>query len=62
MGEFPEPQVRDYGSSESFPRHRAASFIRWNNEMRGLRLGGLSEQVQEYFEEYVPKFCKPPSR
>ncbi len=39
-----------------------AAIIRWNNEMRGLRLGDLSEQVQEYFEEYVPKFCKPPSK
>ena len=39
-----------------------AAIIRWNNEMRGLRLCDLSEQVQEYFEEYVPKFCKPPSK
>ena len=30
--------------------------------MRGLRLCDLSEQVQEYFEEYVAKFCKPPSK
>jgi hypothetical protein len=40
----------------------SAAIIRWNNEMRGLRLCDLSEQVQEYFEEYVPKFCKPPSK
>jgi hypothetical protein len=39
-----------------------AAVIRWNNEMRGLRLCDLSEQVQEYFEEYVPKFCQPPSK
>src|SRR5207248_10504831 len=39
-----------------------AAIIRWNNEMRGLRLCDLSEQVQEYFEEYVPKLCKPPSK
>jgi uncharacterized protein DUF5069 len=38
------------------------AIIRWNNEMRGLRLCDLSEQVQEYFEEYVPTFCKPPSK
>jgi Domain of unknown function (DUF5069) len=38
------------------------TIIRWNNEMRGLRLCDLSEQVQEYFEEYIPKFCKPPSK
>jgi hypothetical protein len=36
--------------------------IRWNNEMRGLRLQDLSEEVQEYFEEYIPQFCHPPSK
>jgi hypothetical protein len=40
----------------------SAAIIRWNNEMRGLRLCDLSQQVQEYFEQYVPKFCKPPSK
>jgi hypothetical protein len=38
------------------------AIIRWNNEMIGLRLCDLSDQVQEYFETYVPKFCKPPSK
>jgi hypothetical protein len=36
--------------------------IMWNNEMRGLRLCDLSEQVQEYFETYVPQFCHPSSK
>lgn len=36
--------------------------IKWNNEMRGLRLQDLPEQVQEYFEEYIPQFCHPPSK
>ena len=36
--------------------------IRWNNEMVGLRLCDLSEQVQEYFDTYIPQFCKPPSK
>ena len=36
--------------------------IRWNNEMAGLRLCDLSEQVQEYFDTYIPQFCKPPSK
>src|SRR4051794_33593738 len=36
--------------------------IKWNNEMIGLRLCDLAEGVQEYFEEYIPKFCKPESK
>jgi len=30
--------------------------------MIGLRLCDLSEGTQEYFETYVPKFCRPPSK
>lgn len=40
----------------------AKEIIRWNNEMRGLRLCDLSPEVQEYFETYIPQFCKPPSK
>ena len=36
--------------------------IRWNNEMVGLRICDLPDQVQEYFETYIPQFCKPPSK
>ena len=36
--------------------------ILWNNEMVGLRLCDLSPGVQEYLEEYIPKFCKPTSK
>ena len=36
--------------------------IRWNNEMVGLRLTDLSEGTQEYLADYIPKFCKPPSK
>ena len=36
--------------------------IRWNNEMAGLRLCDLPEQVQEYFDTYIPQFCKPLSK
>ena len=36
--------------------------IRWNNEMAGLRLCDLPSQVQEYFDTYIPQFCKPPSK
>ena len=38
------------------------AIIKWNNEMRCLRLNELSEQVQEYFETYIPQFCHPPSK
>ena len=40
----------------------AKAVIKWNNEMRGLRLCDLPEQVQEYFETYIPQFCHPPSK
>ena len=36
--------------------------IRWNNEMIGLRLCDLPDGVQEYFETYIPQFCKPASK
>ena len=40
----------------------AKAIIKWNNEMIGLRLCDLPEGVQEYFETYIPKFCKPESK
>lgn len=36
--------------------------IRWNNEMIGLRLTDLPDGVQEYFDTYIPQFCKPASK
>jgi hypothetical protein len=47
---------------ENATQKDSKAIIKWNNEMRGLRLCDLSEQVQEYFEEYVPKFCRPESK
>lgn len=38
------------------------AIIRWNNEMIGLRICDLADSVQEYFETYIPKFCKPESK
>ena len=38
------------------------AIIKWNNEMIGLRLCDLSEGTQEYFETYIPQFCRPPSK
>jgi|SRR5215212_147501 len=36
--------------------------IRWNNEMIGKRICDLPDQVQEYFDTYIPQFCHPPSK
>src|SRR4051812_12989032 len=47
---------------ENATQKHAKAIIRWNNEMRGLRLCDLDEAVQEYFEDYIPQFCKPPSK
>jgi hypothetical protein len=38
------------------------AIIRWNNEMIAKRLCDLPDNVQEYFVDYIPKFCKPPSK
>jgi hypothetical protein len=38
------------------------TIIKWNNQMRCMRLSELSDQVQEYFETYIPQFCHPPSK
>jgi hypothetical protein len=35
---------------------------RWNNEMIAVRLCDLPDNVQEYFVEYIPRFCKPASK
>ena len=62
-GEFlPWSEEVDRWVRENATQKDSKAIIKWNNEMRGLRLCDLSEQVQEYFEEYVPKFCKPESK
>ena len=30
--------------------------IRWNNDLRGKRISELPDGIQEYMEEYIPKF------
>ena len=49
--------IRDYAAQKD-PK----AVIKWNNEMIGLRLCDLSEGTQEYFETYIPQFCRPPSK
>src|SRR5262249_46361549 len=38
------------------------AIIKWNNKMRCMLISELPDQVQEYFETYVPQFCHPPSK
>jgi hypothetical protein len=49
--------IRDHATAKD-PK----AIIKWNNEMIGLRLTDLPDQVQEYFETYIPQFCHPPSK
>lgn len=49
--------IRD-NATEKDPK----AVIKWNNEMIGLRLCDLPYQVQEYFETYIPQFCRPASK
>ena len=57
----PDPGVDQWVRENATQKDKKA-IIRWNNEMIGLRLCDLSEGVQEYCEDYIPKFCKPPSK
>ena len=47
---------------ENATQKDAKAIMHWNNEMIGLRLCDLSDGTQEYFVEYIPKFCKPESK
>jgi hypothetical protein len=40
----------------------AKEVIKWNNHMIGLRLTDLDEGPQVYLADYIPKYCKPPSK
>src|SRR3954447_1235810 len=40
---------------ENATQKDSAAIIKWNNEMRCLRLSELTPQVQEYFETYIPQ-------
>src|SRR3954452_3649412 len=55
-------QEADRWIRENATQKDPKAIIKWNNEMIGLRLCDLPEQVQEYFETYIPKFCRPPSK
>ena len=52
----------DHWIRENTTQKDSSAIIKWNNEMRSLRLCDLSQGVQEYFETYIPQFCHPPSK
>lgn len=36
--------------------------IKWNNGLKDKRISELPEHYQQYFENYVPKFCPQPNK
>lgn len=40
----------------------ALAVIKWNNGLKDRRIGELPDHYQQYYEEYVPKFCPHPNR
>jgi hypothetical protein len=50
-----DEEVGQWIARTAKPRERI-EVIRWNNEMRAKRLCDLPDGIQEYMEDYVPKF------
>jgi len=48
-------EIADWIQQTARPRPRI-EIIRWNNEWRGKRLSELPDDIQEYMEDYVPRF------
>lgn len=42
--------------SKNAKQHTRQEIIRWNNSLRDKRLSELSDEIQEYMEDYIPKF------
>jgi Domain of unknown function (DUF5069) len=38
------------------------AIIKWNNSLKDRRISELPDSYQEYFEEYIPKFCPRPNQ
>jgi hypothetical protein len=56
-----DDQVDQWIRDNATPKDPKA-IIKWNNELIGLRICDLSEEVQEFYETYIPQFCHPPSK
>ena len=50
-----DAEIADWIQKTAKPRPRI-EIIHWNNEMRGKRLHELPDRIQEYMEDYIPKF------
>lgn len=50
-----DPEIAAWIEKTAKPRPRI-EIIHWNNELRGKRLSELPDGIQEYLEDYVPKF------
>ena len=50
-----DAEIADWIRKHARPRPRI-EIIRWNNELRAKRLAELPDAVQEYLEDYIPKF------
>ena len=50
-----DAEIASWIQKTAKPRSRI-EVIRWNNELREKRVSQLSDEVQEYMEDYIPKF------
>lgn len=50
-----DADVAEWITKNAKPRERI-EIIKWNNEWRGKRLSELPDGLQEFMEDYVPKF------
>lgn len=50
-----DDEVAEWITANAKKRDRI-EIIRWNNEWRGKRLSEAPDRLQEYMEDYVPKF------
>ena len=50
-----DAEIADWITKNAKARPRI-EIIRWNNDLRGKRISELPDGLQEYMEDYVPKF------
>jgi hypothetical protein len=50
-----DAEIADWIQQTAKQRPRI-EIIRWNNDLRGKRLNELPDDIQEYMEDYAPKF------
>ena len=56
-----DEEVGNWVRSSSKMKDRLA-VIRWNNQMKCRLISELPDGHQEFYEEYVPKFCPQPNK